>query len=178
MEEKLFTDSEVYQKERPTKITEQQALDFYKEQAQEILDNNWSKSDIDTIVEDLSEINYDDSGYEIAKSLEDWNRKAYYDFPIDFIEFLDNLGHQKGRILANNIKDWVKAHGIKPKLSKGQKLLIEKDLNYKQKKGLVVFVNGFNENEAYYMIDENPDRNGGYCISYEKAESNCSLVND
>ncbi len=39
--------------------------------------------------------------------------------------------------------------------------------------GMIVFVTGFQEATACYLIDENPDRAGGNVIPYEKAEECC-----
>lgn len=41
MIEKLFNDSETFMKERPTKITDEQQQQFYKEVAEEIIGNDW-----------------------------------------------------------------------------------------------------------------------------------------
>lgn len=175
--EKLFSDKETYTKERPTKITAEQENKFYKEIAEEIIKYKWSDSDVEDIMEDISKITLRDNGYEIAKSLEGSYNKAEYEFDVEFCEFLENIGWKKDTILRNNVKDWVKANNPQPKFKDGQKLIIDIDLNYHKKKGAIVYVNGHSEAEAYYLIDENPEKNGGTVIVYEKAEKNCTPIN-
>ena len=172
--EKLFSDSETFTNERPTKITAAQEQEFYKEIAEEIIDNNWSESDVEDIAEDISNLSLHENGYELAKDLENGSRNnAYYDIDVEFCEFLDNISWKKSDILRKNVKDWVAAHNPQPKFAEGQKLIVEIDLNREKKKGAIVFVNGFNEKEAYYLIDENPEFKGGTIITYEKVEANC-----
>lgn len=174
--DKLFSDSETFTKVRPTKITEQQEQDFFKSFAQQIIDNNWSDSDLDDVIEDVSTISSNDNGYEIAKHLEDSYRKASYEIDVDFVEFLDSFGHEKSSILEKNIKEWVEAHNPQPKFKKGQKLVVQEDLNYFKKKGAIVYVTGFQEKYANYLIDENIYKNGGTIIPYEKIENNCKSI--
>ncbi len=175
--EKLFSDCEVMLNERPTKITEEQEKAYYERLAKEIIDNNWSDSPIERIVQDLGEISWSDSGYEIAKKLEGYTSKASYSIDTPFIEFLDDFDYNKSAILRKNIKDWVKAHNPLPKLKRGQKLIVEIPLFIGQKKGDIIFVTGMDEKEANYYVDENPDRNGGCVITYEKVENNCKIFN-
>jgi hypothetical protein len=171
----LFPDSEVFQKERPTNITEQQAQDYYRGVAEEIIQNGWSKSPIEYIIEDVSEISEHDSGYEIAKELESF-KKASYRIETPFIEFLDDFGYNKGDILRENIRAWAAATNPQPKFTKGQKLIIETDLNYEQKKGTIIYVNSIYTEDACYVVDEDRERQGGYMIAYEKIESRCSVI--
>lgn len=173
--EKLFTDAETFQKERPTKITAKQAHDFNMRIAQEIIDEGWSKSDIEDIAEDVSGISTHDSGYEIAKDLENY-KKGYYDIDTAFIEFLDDFSWKKREVLEENVKAWVLAHNPKPKFEKGQKLIVNSSLNSEKKKGAIVFVTGFSEKTACYLIDENQERAGGTVIAYERVESSCSII--
>ena len=171
--EKLFTDAETFTKVRPTKITEQQEQDFYKEMAEEIIKGGWSNDAIEDIMKDMENISVHDSGYEIAKDLEGFSSKASYDIDTEFIGFLDDFGYHKSQILQKNVEDWVKAHNPQPKFQKGQKLIIETTLNHEKKKGAIVYVTGFSEKSACYLIDENENRQGGTVIAYEKVESSC-----
>jgi hypothetical protein len=171
--EKLFSDSEVFQKERPTTITDQQEQDFYKKMAEEIIKGGWSDDDVEDIMKDMAEISEYDSGYEIAKALEAYRSNARYDIDTEFIGFLDDFGYHKGEILTSNIKEWVKAHNPQHKFQKGQKLILETTLNHEQQKGMVVFVTGFNESVACYWIDEDETRKGGTVIPYEEVERCC-----
>lgn len=169
---KLFDDSELFQKERPTKITEQQKATYCAEVAKEIKERGWSDSDTESIVNDLLTINPNDNGYEIAKDLE-FDKDASYDIDSDFVSFLDDFGNGISDILAKNIEEWVAAHKLIPEFSKGQRLLIETSLNLQMKKGGIVFVTGISEKRACYWIDENENRKGGSVIPYEKVEKCC-----
>jgi len=174
--DKLFSDSETYTKVRPIKITAEQEQQFYKGLAEEIIDNKWSESDVEDIAEDISKLSLHDNGYEIAKSLEGSRNKAYYEIDVEFCEFLDCISWKKGNILENNVKDWVKAHNPQPKFLHRQRLIVEKDLNREKKIGTIVFVTGLAEERACYLIDENPEREGGTIIAYELVESNCKPI--
>jgi hypothetical protein len=173
--DRLFSDAETFQKERPTKMSAEQQRDLYLEIAQEIIDEGWSESNIEDIAQDVSEISFNDSGYEIAKDLER-HKKAYYDIDTSFIEFLDDLSWKKRERIQENVKTWVLAHNPKPKFEKGQKLIVDTSLDYEKKKGVVVFVTGVSEKTACYLIDENQERAGGTVIAYERVESNCSKI--
>lgn len=173
----LFPDSETFQKERPTTITEQQRQDYYRKVAQEIIDNGWSQYDIDSVIEDVSNMSHHDSGYELAKWLEEFDRSASYEIDTPFIEFLDDFGWGIAEIVLENVQAWVVETNPQPKYQKGQKLLIETALDYEHKKGLNVYVTGFSsQKNACYLIDEDPNRNGGTIIPYEKVESRCSVI--
>jgi len=178
MTQKLFNDSEVYQKERPKNITKEQEDDFYQDMAEQIIDNHWSKSPIENIIHDLSEVSISDSGYEIAKSLEGYRMKGSYDIDSSFIEFLEGLDYEKRLILRNNVKDWVKAHNPKPKFKKGDKLLVVESIFYEMKKDSIIYITGNKEDEAVYYAHKNKDNNGGYILDYEEVENKCQLLED
>ena len=59
------------------------------------------------------------------------------------------------------------------KFNQGQKLVVETMLNHEKKAGAIVYVTGFSREQACYLIDEDPKRNGGTVITYEKVEKNC-----
>jgi hypothetical protein len=174
--EKLFSDAETFTKVRPTKITEKQKQEFYKSIAEEIIKNGWSDSDLEDVIHDVSKISPHDNGYEIAKYLEGFGSKAIYDIDTSFIQFLDDFDFKKYRILEKTIETWVSAHNPQPKFQKGQKLIIEIPLNPKEKKGDIVYVTGFSEHRACYLIHKDEKRSGGYVIAYEKVEANCLLI--
>ena len=174
--EKLFNDSELYIKERPKQITEQQAEKLYKEIAEEIVKDGWSDDDVEDIIQDVSEINFKENGYEIAKSLESGRRLTTYNIDAMFVEFLDCLGHRKDSIHRQNVRDWASANNPQPKFAKGQKIRVKTALSYNMKSGQEFFVTGIKQEEAYYMIHENPEHNGGYVFDYEKLEANCEII--
>lgn len=171
---KLFTDSEVFMTKRPTKITQQQEADFSKSVAQEIIKNGWSEEDVEDVAKDISNLDFSDNGYEMAKSLE-FDSFASYEIDVQFVEFLDSLPHKKSAIHNKNVFDWVQAHNPQPKFQKGQKLVVETALNYERLSGSVIFVTGFSERSACYLIDSNAERQGGTVIPYEKVESHCKV---
>jgi len=174
-EPKLFPDSETFTKERPLKITDEQLQNFYKKIATEITENGWSKSPIESIAQDLSNVNLSQmvNGYEIAKELE---QEGSYTFEMDFLEYLDNLPYEKESIREMNVKDWVKAHNPQHKFSLGDKLEIKTMLNYEKKAGEIIYINGFREDSAHYIVDKDKNRQGGTLITYEKLESNCIKI--
>ena len=150
--EKLFPDSEVMLNERPTRISKEQQENYFKEVAEEIIQNEWSSSSIERIIHDLHQISYSDSGYEIAKKLEGYSSKASYDIDTEFIEFLDDFDSNSNDILRENVKDWVKAFKPQPKFDKGQKLIVEIPLFRSNKKDRIIYVTGFNKGESNYLV--------------------------
>lgn len=174
--DKLFKDSEVYTEKRPTKITDAQRQKYFEEVAEEIKGNGWSTSTIERIVQDLSEISPNDNGYQAAKKLESWPCKGSYSIDAMAVEFLDCFNSNKDDILTENIKVWVKAHNIKPKLPFGTKLIIEKTLNHLLPTQMEIYITGMQLEEAYYMVSEDKNKNGGYCVDYEIIESHCKII--
>jgi hypothetical protein len=175
--EKLFDDSLFIQKDRPTQITSQQEEEMYAKFAEEIIDNDYSKNDAETIIKDLKELSWLDSGFEKAQKLYS-DGMASYEFSGDFIDWLDDMKYERDLIIKENVKLWVKAHNPKPKLEKGAKLEIVESLGLVKdlRSGTVVYVTGFNMEEAYYTVSTNPNKKGGYVIAFEKVELNCSLM--
>lgn len=172
--EPLFKDSEVYTKVRPTKITEQQKQDFYKKIAEEIIKGGWSTDEPEDIISDVSDISFHDSGYEIAKDLEGYGKKASYDIDTLFIEYLDDLGYDFSKILDKNIEEWVSVHNPKPKYDIGQKLILEKTIYRDMQQGITLYVNGLDTKRACYLIDEDKEKKGGRVIPYEEIETSCT----
>jgi hypothetical protein len=175
--ESLFEETVGVQKHRPTKITNQQRDKLYIELAQEIIDNNYSSSDINVISEDLKNLFTTDSGFEKAKALEN-NGNGTYRFNGDFVDSLDNIDYEIYTVLQENVKLWAKAHDVKPRFTKGLKLFIKETLNREKIKGETVYINGIQEDTATYLIDKDPNRNGGTVFAFEKIEANCEILND
>lgn len=172
-QEKLFTETEIFTTERPVKITETQEREFYRGVAETIIKYKWSISDVEDIVHDISNVSLNDIGFRIAQNLEGYGNDASYAFTTEFLEYLEHLSSEKNWILRANVEAWVAAHNPIPKYSKGQKLMIEITLNIEKRKGLPVFVTGFSEKQACYLIAEDKNRNGGTVIPYERVEANC-----
>jgi len=174
--EKLFDDTLFVQKERPTKITDQQEEKMYLDLAKECIKYQYSSDDEETIAEDLKELSINDSGFEKAKDLED-NGNASYEFDGDFIDWLDGIDYKRSDILKENVKLWVKAHNPQPKLEKCTKLKIVESLSYSKdlRKDCVVYVTGINIEQAYYTISDDKEKQGGYVLAFEKVESNCEV---
>ncbi len=173
-EETLFNDSEVFTTERPKVITDKQQEEFLHEIAAEIIKDGYSKSNKSNIIEDLRRINFLDSGYDIAKEIEHGN--ARYSIDSNFVEFLEGLNYKRGNLLENNIKSWVSANKIQPKLKVGDELIINKDLNFLNKSGMTVYVTGALADRGAYLIDADRNRKGGNVIEYERVEECCSIV--
>lgn len=175
--EKLFDDTLFVQKERPTKITSQQDQQMFLELAKECIENGYSGDDEQTIAEDLKELSMNDSGFEMAKDLDD-EGSASYEMIGDFIDWLDGISYKRSSILKENVKLWVKAHKPQPLYEKGVKLKIVESLSYTPslRKDCLVYVTGMNTEEAYYTISEDENKKGGYVLPYEKVEQNCIIV--
>lgn len=174
--EKLFSDSEVFQKSRPMKPTEQQLSDFYSKMAKEIIAENFSNSDEEDIVEDLKDLYpFNGNGYELAKELDRGRSSATYDFDPRFCEWLDDLSYEYKKVNDQNIKDWALAHKPQPKFEKGSEILIAETIHSGLKKGNRVFVTGIDPEMATYYIHENKDNNGGYVVAFEIIEQKCTV---
>ena len=173
--EKLFDDTLFVQKERPTQITKQQEEQMFIDLAKELIKQQYSESDEEDIVDDLKKLRFNDTGFNLAKELED-NGNCEYTFNGDFVDWLDELGYKKGRILSENVKLWVKVRNPKAKFEKGTCLKIVEAIYYKLKNDMVIYITGLKEEEAVYTVSEDKDRNGGYLVNYEKLES-CCVIN-
>lgn len=172
--EKIFDDTLFIQKERPTKITDQQEEKMFIDLAKDCIKQQFSSDDEETIAEDLKELSFCDSGYEKAKDLES-NGNASYEIDSEFIDWLDWIDHKRSEILSENIKLWVKAHNPQRKFEKGTKLKVIKTLNHEKKEGIIVYITGIREEEANYLIHTDSEYKGGTVISFEKVESNCEV---
>jgi hypothetical protein len=174
----LFTDSETFTKHRPTKATEAQLQAFYHEIAEEIISEGWAEDDMEAVMHDVVNISSYDSGYEIAKSLEGFYSKGHYDIDTEFIEFLDNFSWRKQDLLEANVRTWVIAHNPQPKFQQGQALMPSNSTNRSLPNGKVVYVTGFREDRACYLIHEDKEMKGGIVIAYEEVEACCTAIGD
>jgi hypothetical protein len=174
----LFQDSETFQKERPKKLTEQQEQAFYKELADEIIDNGWSQSGVDNIISDLKEVYpFHDNGYELAKELEGFNMSASYDIDVRFVEWLEDLSYEYSKKVEENQKAWVKAHDVKPKFNISDKLKCSKRIsNSRFHQDDVVYIRNIHAETGKYVIHKDPDYKGGTVIDFEIIEGGCTLL--
>lgn len=170
----LFKDSEVLNKERPTKPTNQQIEEFWAKMAEEILDNNFSTSDKEDIISDLKNLSLYDTGFEMAKELDEPNANANYEIDSSFIEWLESLSWEYRSLNDKNVKHWVSVFNPEHKYLKGQALLVNENLDREYTKGKIVYVTGFSLEKACYLISEDKNRNGGTVLAYEKVESCCT----
>tara|TARA_R110000782_G_scaffold116533_1_gene206572 strand:+ start:8 stop:532 length:525 start_codon:yes stop_codon:yes gene_type:complete len=171
--EKLINDCELFQKERPTKITNKQRLEVLTEVAENVLEWGISKDSIATIISDLDNVSTsNDSGYEMAKELEDsFYCFGSYDINSNFIELLESIDSLIGDKKRENTSEWVKAHNIKPKFKKGDGFILKTSPSRGFDIGEKVFITMINSQNAYYCINKLENGNGGRVIVFEKLES-------
>lgn len=170
----LFPDSETFTKHRPTRATDEQLKAFYREYAEEIIENGWADDYLEAVVYDVSNLSSFDSGYELAKRLESLSCRGNYHIKTEFIEFLDDFTWRKRGLVEANVKTWVKAHNPKPKFQKGQALKPENSTNRSLPNNKTVYVTGFSEDRACYLIHEDKDMQGGIVLAYEEVEACCT----
>ncbi len=176
--EALFQDSEVFVRERPTTATEQQDKIFYKEKAQEIIDNDWSNSQIERIIIDLEDLYpFRDSGFEMAKELDGLSSKGSYKINSEFVEFLEDLSSEYSDIIDENVKAWVKAIQPMPLYKKGDKikltLPVMRTPDYAA--GKEFYIISIHEKDAKYVFHPVENNNGGTLLPYERLET-CSVL--
>lgn len=175
----LFEDSELFEKERPKTMTVNQSIKMYRDIAEDIMRNQWSKpwSLLEDIISDLEDISLHESGFEIAKELEA-TRNANYDFTPQFIEYLDGVGFKEISIIDQNIRNWVNVHNIKPKLKVCETFTLKKTVNPNSKftKGSLWIVHRIDEDVAIYALKEILSNtmlsNAIYFAKYEEIEIN------
>ena len=174
---KLFEDKEVFQKERPLYLNNQQLRELCNRLAKELQAENYSTSKVSDISDDLfNHVDFNDDGYQIGKTLESLTCSASYKFNSMFVEHLDWFNSAKSDKLEGYVKEWVKAHDIKPEYDKGNELISFGAVSYAFKKGGTFFITGMRKETACYYINNNKDGNGGVVISFEKIESNCQKI--
>jgi len=171
--EKLIKDCDVFQKDRPLTITNQQRIEVLTEVAEDILEWNLSKDSIETIIEDLDNV-YDsgNSGFEMAKELEDsYDCSGTYNINSNLIELLESLDSLVNHKKTENTREWVEAHNIKPKFKKGDGFILKSSPSYGFNIGDKIFITMINSQNAYYCINEAENGNGGRVVVFEKLES-------
>lgn len=173
--EKLFEDSELFQLERPSKISEEQERQVYVDIANDIRKLGYSDDAGSTIVEDIKNISFNDCGFDIAKELSE-DGYAEYTFNGDFIDFLDTLTFRKYDVIQGMVAQWVTAHNIKPNLKVGTKLKLKINVGRTYKLDDIVYITGYDKYARYIINNEYP-ANGGTLIPYETIESNCEIIN-
>lgn len=173
----LFEPHEYFQKERPTMPSENQLAQFYSKMAKEIIEEGFSSSDEDDIIEDLKGLSpFNGNGFEMAKELDGYCKNASYDCNTSFCEWLDELSYELYKISQENTKLWVKANNPQPKFEVGDKLLIREFLCYGFGKDKIVYINTIHESEAYYCVDADKNKKGGTVLVYERVEKCCELI--
>lgn len=174
----LFNDSEVYQKERPDKLTEGQSKDLYERLAKEIIANGWSSDEVEDIAKDLQQMEWRFgryNGFELGKDFDSgYNMGCSYEVDTYFCEWLDSLDYEYREAVEKNVKDWVKAHSITAKLSKGDEAVSSKDImgTTPIKKGDKIYITGIKTETATYTIWNDKEHNGGYVFPFEVIENN------
>ena len=108
-----------------------------------------------------------------AENLEKYSSNASYNIDTEFIEFLDDFDSNRNDILRENVKDWVKAFNPQPKFDKGQKLIVKIPIFRDTKKESIIYITGFDEKSANYLIHADEKQDGGFVVAYEKIENNC-----
>jgi len=180
MQQKLFTDKELLPKKRPTGISKSQEEQMYIDLAKEIIKHNYINDDddytIEDIIEDLKQVSFSDSGFEIAKTLESYGNASYV-FDGDFIDWLDHIGFKKLNIATENVKTWVNAYNPQPKFEIGTKLTVKEVLNSKLKKDEIIYITGIKNEVAQYTVSTDREKKGGYLINYEDIEKKCDECN-
>lgn len=171
----LFNTDEFFQKERPTEPTKSQIDAFYDKMASEMIDSGFTTNDKEDIIEDLKDLYMGDSGFEMAKDLYD---NSGYEVDSELVAWLENLPWKYRDLKNSNVREWVKCHNPQPIFERGQKLIANKELCYKKNKGIIVYVTGFKEDVASYLISEDPSTNGGTVLAYELVEERCTVVNE
>lgn len=174
---KLFHDKELFMKDRPIKITEEQEKQFFIDEAEKFIKWQWSEGPAATIARDLKAISksFYSSGFELAKDLER-DGGARYNISGEVVDYLESLTIGQRYILDENVKAWVAAHDIKPKFSKGQLLKIQIDIDREYVAGKDVFITGIYDTTAHYIIHQDKNHNGGRYVTFEKLEASCIVL--
>jgi hypothetical protein len=173
-------DSDVFQKERPTKITNNQRLEVLSEVAKNILELGMSEDNIETIISDLHNVSTsNNSGYEMAKEIEDsWDCSGSYNIDSNFIELLESIDSLMDDKKRKNTVEWVKAHNINPLFKIGDGFILKSSPSRGFEAEDKIFITKINAKQAYYCINKDENGNGGRCIVFEKLESSVLNPND
>ena len=166
---KLFKDSETFQKERPLRITDTQELEVYNEVADEIIDWNLSTNSKKQIVKDLSD-NYISNSDSIETANELRENCSGYTFNSTFLEQIELIDCLISDKINENIKQWVEAHNIRPKYKIGDSFKLKKPLCYGDSNIDIVFITGIYKDRACYTISLDKNQKGGTLVTYERLE--------
>lgn len=180
MEQKLpFEEKHVFITKRPDFITKKQEDKLYSNLANEIFLNDWcdSNEDIEEVINDLKNLNFDENGYYNAKQLES-NGEAWYNIDSEFVNFLDNIQYLIDDLKTKNVEEWVKIHDIKPKLNLNDKLKvinkIPKTINIFP--GDTIYINNIVYSQAIYLISKEKNNNRNFLVNFEDLENNITQV--
>jgi hypothetical protein len=154
-------------------MTVAQSIAMYDSIAKEIIENGWSKhwSSKESIISDLEDISLHESGYEIAKELENSDNAAY-NFTTEFIEYLDGVGFKEIEIIDNNVRAWVNAHNITPLFSVGDKFTLNKTIASSLVKDSTWTVFRIDQDVAQYVLIKEDTPSAKYFAKYEDVERN------
>ena len=174
----LFPDSEMVTAQRPTDLTKDQKKAFYAEKAAEIIQNKWSSDDPKSIGKDLKELLYpfNENGYELAKTLENYRAEGTYEIDVEFCEWLDCLHADYNHLVNENVKTWASAHSIAPVFEKGTTLEVVEKLSQSFAMGSKIYVIRIWDKTAKYVLSEKPNDTGGILLPYELVEKACKKI--
>jgi hypothetical protein len=170
--DKLFDDTLYVSKDRPIAITPQQSEALFLKLAEEAIDNGYSGDDVEVIKEDLESLNLNQTGFDLAKDLEE-DGSADYTFNGDFIDWLGNIEHEVEQVLKENTKLWTTAHAPQPMFKKGDAVKITDLISYNIRSNVILYVYKINMEQAYYIMARDREQKGGYILNFEKLEENC-----
>lgn len=172
----LFNDSEVFQKERPTGLTDAQKQELLLNLANGIIADGFSNDDPDEIVQDLAQLYpFNDEGFDLAIELKEmFDRKASYNFSTLFCEHLEFFNSDVDEIHRKNVKEWVCAHKPVLKFAVGSELMVTVDaLGRKFKNGDILYVNEINDDMAQYYVSSVKNDTTNMIFDCERLESTC-----
>lgn len=102
------------------------------------------------------------------KELDNYVSDGSYDPTIYFMDYLESLSIYIYKIESENVKEWVKAHDIKPKFSIGDCIKSKSDL-------APFFINNIRLETAEYCISTEKDDNKNMLKNFEYIESKFEL---
>lgn len=173
---KLFEDTEGMVNIRPKEMSKKQKANLLNEIALEIVKEGYTTdNDSEMVLDILEELFEDDyrwgeSGFELAKEIENIGSFVDFEFNGDFIDYLDSLEHKRYNVIDNNVRLWIKAFDIKPKYAQGQKMEKGKALSRFRELPKVFYITRIKEENGYYWAHEDKERNGGWNIPFEDLE--------
>ena len=172
----LFHDSELFQKERPIKITEQQKTELINDSVEHIISKYIKNIDKEDIVEMLEyyypfkTFNDIDDDYDYIE--EEISNKFNIQINEELFGHLNYLSMKIDKSLVENVKQWVNAHSIKLKYNDYQYLKVLKPFG-RFKVDDIIVVNGVYNETARYIVDKDYNIGLGTIIDGEVIENNC-----